>query len=218
VPPHKEEIRDLAFYLRGQLERNGVHTRLGTEVTADSVEAMKPDVVIVAAGGIPIVPEMPKARADRVMTAQEALSGSKPVGQEVIVIGGGLVGGETAEFLARKGKKVTLLEMTEGLGNDVGPGMLKVFLKRLKDAGVNVETRAKAIEIADEGVKCLRNEKPDFFSGATIVLAMGMKGNNKLVKELEGEGIAVSAVGDCVEPKTIAQAMESGFRVALEIT
>ena len=99
----------------------------------------------------------------------------------------------------------------------MGPSTLKVFLKRLKEAGVIVETRAKAIEITDEGVKCLRNEKPEFFSGATVVLAMGMKGNNKLVRELEGKGIAVYSVGDCVEPKTIAQAMESGFRQALEI-
>lgn len=218
VPPHKEEIRDLVFYLNGQLERENVQVQLGREMTADSVRAMKPDVVVLAAGGIPIVPEMAKVRVDGVVTALEVLSGSKPVGQEVIVIGGGLVGGETAGYLAERGKKVTLLEMTGSIGNDVGPSVLKVFVKRLKEAGVIVETRAKAIEITDGGVTCLRDDKLEFFRGATIVLAMGMTGNNRLVRELEGEGIAVSAVGDCVEPRTIAQAMESGFRVALEIT
>jgi NADH dehydrogenase FAD-containing subunit len=91
-------------------------------------------------------------------------------------------------------------------------------VKRLKEAGVIVETRTKAIEITDKGVTCLRDDKLEFFRGATIVLAMGMRGNSRLVRELEGKGMAVSAVGDCVEPRTIAQAMESGFRVALEIT
>jgi pyruvate/2-oxoglutarate dehydrogenase complex dihydrolipoamide dehydrogenase (E3) component len=218
VPPHKEEIRDLVFYLNGQLERENVQVQLGREMTADSVRAMKPDVVVLAAGGIPIVPEMAKVRVDGVVTALEVLSGSKPVGQEVIVIGGGLVGGETAGYLAERGKKVTLLEMTGSIGNDVGPSVLKVFVKRLKEAGVIVETRTKAIEITDKGVTCLRDDKLEFFRGATIVLAMGMRGNSRLVRELEGKGMAVSAVGDCVEPRTIAQAMESGFRVALEIT
>lgn len=217
VPPHKEEILDLVFYLKNQLKESGVDARLCTEVTAGFVEEFKPDAVILAVGAVPIIPEMSKARTDNVMTALEVLSGIKAVGQEVIVIGGGLVGGETAEFLARRGKKVTLLEMTDAIGNDVGPTIRKVFLRRVKEAGVIVETKTKAIEITKGGVHCVRNEKPEFYPGATIVLAMGMKANNELAKELEGKIAEVYSVGDCVEPKKIAQAIESGFRLGMRI-
>ncbi len=80
------------------------------------------------------------------------LSGSKEVGQEAIVIGGGMMGGETAEFLAKQGEKVTILEILESIGHDL-VAIRGIFLKWLTEAGVTMETRVRAVEITDKGVR-----------------------------------------------------------------
>lgn len=215
IPPHKEEVSHFTEYLARQAKKSDINVRLNTEVTTAFVKENRPDVVIIATGARPIVPDIPEVKSN-VVTALEVLSGSKEIGHDVIVIGGGMVGGETAEFLARQGKKVTILEMLESIGHDL-LATREVFLKRLAEAGVIMETEVRVVEITDKGVKCIRRGKPEFFPGDTVVVAIGMEPDNKLAEELEGEVDELLCVGDCVEPKRIAQATEAGFRAALSL-
>ncbi|MFC2001003.1 FAD-dependent oxidoreductase [Chloroflexota bacterium] len=216
IPPHKEEVRYFTEYLAGQARKSGVRIKLNTEVTASFVRENRPDVVVIATGARPVVPDIPVAPGSKVFTALEVLSESQAIGPVVIVLGGGMVGGETAEFLANQGKRVTILEMLDSIGQDL-VATREVFLKRLTEAGVKMETAVKAVEITDKGVKCIRGGKPEFFPGDTVVLATGMEPDNRLAGELEGEVTELYCAGDCLEPKRIAQATETAFRVALSL-
>lgn len=90
-------------------------------------------------------------------------------------------------------------------------------MNQLRQAGINMETRAKVVEITDKGVRSIRNEVSELFQGDTVVLAVGMRPNNNLAKELRGKVMALHVIGDCTEPRRIAEAIEEGFRVAREI-
>ena len=111
LPPYKEELANLVKYLSTQMERLGIKVKLEQQVDAVTVEKEKPDVVIIATGASPLVPDIPGATNENVVLATDVLKGHRQAGQNVIIVGGGMVGCETAEFLAVKGKKVRCLLM-----------------------------------------------------------------------------------------------------------
>src|SRR4030042_4033393 len=104
TPPYKQDHRGFLDYLCGQLEKLGVERKLGKRVTATMVAEHKPEVVIVATGAKPLTPRIPGVEQKGVITAWDVLQGHK-VGHRVLVIGGGMTGLETAEFLAGQGKE-----------------------------------------------------------------------------------------------------------------
>ena len=217
IPPFKAELANLRKYLIGQVERCGVRIKMGVEATASSLQEERPDAVIVATGADPITPEIPGVERENVVTAFDVLSGCADAGQNVIVLGGGMVGCETAELLASKGKKVTILEMLGRIGNDIGMTTRWVIIQRLREAGIKMETEAKASEITDKGVRVVRRGSSEFFDGDTVVLAVGVSSNKKLAQELEGMFADIHTIGDCVEPGRFGQAIEGGLRVAREL-
>ena len=217
TPPHKEEIGGLTRYLSCQVEKSGVEVKLGEEVNVGTIEASQPEVVIVATGARPILPDIPGVGASNVVTAIDVLTGSKDVGQTVIIIGGGLVGCETAEFLAEKGRQVTIVEMLERIGNDISIANRWVTLLRLKKAGISIETNTKVEEISDKGIVASCDGVSKSFESDTVVLAVGMRPNSELTRQLVGKLTAAYSIGDCVEPQRISQAIENGFQVAREI-
>ncbi len=103
--PHKQEINNLIAFLSHQTRKLGVSVQLSKEATPEDVVGERADEVIVATGGLPMIPEIPGLGGKNVVTAVEALTGEEEAGEEVVIIGGGMVGCETAEFLAGKGKK-----------------------------------------------------------------------------------------------------------------
>jgi NADPH-dependent 2,4-dienoyl-CoA reductase/sulfur reductase-like enzyme len=217
VPPGKDEINSLTAYLSGQVSKLGVKVNLGQEATAQAIERGKPDAVIVASGATPIIPDIPGVRGANVVTALEVLGGTRQVGERVVVIGGGMVGCETAELLAQQGKKVTVLEMLGRIGSDIGRTTRWVVLQRLGKAGVRTETKAKVEEITDKGVRAKRDGSSEFFEADSVVLAVGFQASQALAKGLEGKVAELHMIGDCTEPRRIAQAIESGLRVAREL-
>ena len=217
VPSYKWEVSNLTRYLETQLRKSGAKVRLGEEVSAKSIEEGKPEVVISATGATPIIPDLPGVAGKNVVSALEVLTGEKDVGRRVIVVGGGMVGCETADFLAEKGKEVTILEMLERVGADIGRTSRWVVLGRLRDAGIRMETKVNVVEITDKGVRASREGAAEFFEGDSVVLAVGLKPNKELTQKLEGKVAALYSMGDCVEVQRIAQAIEGGFRVAREI-
>jgi len=120
VPPFMQEMSLLAKHLAIQVEKVGVQVELGVEVTAELLDERKPDVLVVATGAVPVVPEdLPGIDNDKVVTAWDILAGHEAgLARKVVIIGGGLVGCETADFLAQTSDNkgvaatdVTLLEM-----------------------------------------------------------------------------------------------------------
>lgn len=216
VPPHKEAVAAFCKSLAGHLQRNGVEVKLGQEMTADAIVRLKPDSVVVATGATPIIPNFPGATAADLATAVEVLNG-KPVGENVVIVGGGMIGCETALYLADKGKKITIVEMLEDFGADIGNATKPVLRSRLDRAGVRIEVQAKVEEVTPRGVRAQRDGKSETFAGDTVVIAVGMKPQSQLAKELAGKVPELYSVGDCVQPKKIAGATADGARIGRDI-
>jgi pyruvate/2-oxoglutarate dehydrogenase complex dihydrolipoamide dehydrogenase (E3) component len=191
--------------------------KLNREVTPEIIERDQPDAVIVAAGASALIPDIPGVNGDNVVTALDVLTGNRETGERVIIIGGGLIGCETAEFLIEKGKEVTVLEMQRRIGNDIGASYRWVVMQRLRKAGVRMEAGAKAEEITTEGVRVSREGSTAFFEGDTVVLATGLKSNDGLSRALQGKVASLYAIGDCFEVNKIPQAVKGGFKAAREI-
>ncbi|MFC2002619.1 FAD-dependent oxidoreductase [Chloroflexota bacterium] len=217
VAPYKDEINCLTDYLTTQVSKAGVEVRLNSKVNAQSIEQSKPDVVIVATGSNPLIPDIPGVDRGNVVTALDVLTGKKQTGDRVVIVGGGMVGCEVAEFLAGEGKKVTVLEMQKRIGQGIIAITRWRVIQRLSEAGVSLETKTKAEEITESGVQANREGLPQLFPADTVVLATSMTPNKGLLQELEGRVPSVHAIGDCLEPRQIGEAMEEGFRLGAAI-
>ncbi len=216
--PYKGDIANFTGYLISQLDKTHVQVRAGTEATAEMVEEQRPDAVVVAAGASPVVPEaLPGVEGANVAGALDVISGLKQTGRRVVVIGGGMVGCETAELLAEKGKQVTILEMLDEIGSDMGISSKRAVTYRLKNAGVQMVTGAEAKEITRSGVKAAVNNAVQFFEADTVVIAVGFTSNTELAQKLQGKVKALYSIGDCVEPRKIVDAISDGARVGREI-
>jgi len=196
APPHKEEFASFTEYLIGQMKKVGVQVQLGHEATVHTIEDSKPDVVILAIGATTRIPDVPGAQGSNVATAEDALTGRRRIGEKVIILGGGLVGCETAEFLAQQGKRVVIVTSRGKVATDVGPTNKWVIRKRLAEAGISIENEAKIEEITDKGVRVSRGGQATFLEGDTVVLAQGFQLNSKLAEELEGKADSLHRTTD----------------------
>lgn len=220
LPPHKEEIRTLAGSLAIRAQKAGAEIRLNHEADPQTVAAGKPDVLVLAVGASPLVPSIPGVEAAHVVAAEDVLTGKKTVNGSVIVIGGGLVGCETAEFLAEKGgcvTTVTVIEMLDRMAATISPTYRPFFLARLKQMGVRMETRTTVEEITDKGVKVKRKGDPAFIEGDFVVLAVGLKSDPSLPEKFRSAAPEVFSIGDCAQPRMIKEAIEEGFAVGMKI-
>ena len=210
VPPYKDVITRLNEYYAVQIKKAGVLVKTGQEVTVDLVAEGKPDAVVVATGALPITLNIPGAKGKNVALATEVLLGKKQTGSWVIVVGGGMVGCETAEFLMKKGKKVTLVEMLDEIGADM-PVIPKALVQdRIATEGIDIETGARVEEITPTGIKATRGGKSVAFDGDSVVLAVGMKSVSGLAQQLKRVADDVRAIGDCVKPRKIVDAVAEG--------
>ncbi len=217
VPPHKEEWGFYIDYLATQVKKLGVEIRLNEEATPVSVAELKPDVVMVATGAEPLIPNIPGASCKTAVSPFDVLSGT-PVGRTVVIVGGGSTGCETAEFLHQQGRKVTILEMLPSIAADMGPKNRWVMIDRLAAAGIRMETSTAVTEITDKGVRTARHRKyVEFFEADTVVLAVGMKPVAGLAKALEGKAPEIRQIGDCVKPSNVRKAVEDGFLAATQV-
>lgn len=219
LPPHKDEIRVLSESLALRARLAGVEVHAGTEADPRSVAGERPDVIILAAGARPVVPRIPGVDAAHVVPAEDVLMGKETPRGSVVVIGGGLVGCETAEFLLERGsgvERVTVVEMLDTMAPQVSPTYRHFFLARLKTMGVLMETETTVEAITDRGVLVKRRGEEGFIEGDSIVLAVGLTTDPALVDSFKLIG-QIYAVGDCVKPRMIKEAIEEGFDVAMNI-
>lgn len=214
VPPHKKTLEKATLWLTRELEHEGVDVRLCTEATPDSVEREKPDGVILAAGASPIVPTI-CAGTDPI-TAWDVLAGTE-TGQKVLVLGGGLVGAETAEYLSQRGCRATIVEMLDELARDMEGTTRLLLLNRLADAGVSVRLSTKVIEICEGKVLACRNGEETWLAADTLVIALGSRADAEKRREWETRFPRLIAVGDCVDARKAKEAIHEGFWAGLRI-
>ena len=222
VPPFKDEIKELIEYYDRMLRKLGVDVKLGIEASLELVEEMNPDVVIVATGAIPLIPKIPGVDKKNVITAHDLLAGKVKVEDEkIVIVGGGLVGCETADYLIKQGiKKISIVEMLDDLGmmlEEVKGSNEKLLLRRLLVNGVKIYVKTKVEEIVDKGVIARRGDKRELIEADTIILAVGARPCNSLVEQLRNKVKELYVIGDCVEPRKIINATHEAREVATRI-
>ena len=215
IPNFKQDYKSLINFLTTQINKLGVAIELGKEATPELVQKVNPDVVFVATGSMPIIPDIPGIEKKMVVTAIDLLSGKRDAGELVVVVGGGLVGCETALYLAQKDKKLTIVEMLKSVMLDVYVANRMHLLELLADAGVVILTETSLSGITSRGVNIVNKygERSDL-KADTIVLAVGLKSDGWLLEALKDKVPEVYAIGDCIEPRKVMQAIWEGFRTA----
>lgn len=214
VPPYKSEIENVITYYESELRRLHVEVRLGTRADVLLLRRLKPQAIALATGAMPLAPDAMPAGGGRVVTAWDVLRGDARVVGPAVVVGGGMVGCETAEYLAERGLRVTILEMLPDIGADIPT--ISRYLIRQRLAGHDVKVACGAC------VKAIEETEVTLEGGvrvpaATVVLAVGARSNRSLAEDLAGEGLPVYPAGDCVQPGNLLQAIHQGFNIGLGI-
>jgi len=217
IPPHKEELNNIIDYYTYQMEILPVEVKLGEAFTPKKIEQVKPDVIVIATGAEELIPDIPGIAGKNVITAVDLLKGNASVLDNVVVIGGGLIGVETAEYLADQGKKVTVIEMLKSVATDVGPSTRWGLLSRLKKK-VGILTLNTVIEVR-EGAVVVRDQDGNEreISADTVVLAAGLKGQKDWADLFKQSGVELHIIGSCNEPGQIVEAVADAFAVACKL-
>ena len=217
VPPHKDHLPPLIEYLRKQLDKNQVEVKLGFQATVENVWRARPDAVVLATGTMSVQPDIRGICGVNVFTAREVLLGTD-VGEKVVVIGGGLVGCETAEYLAMKDKQITILEMLNEVATVMPLALRQLLVARLTKHKVAIHTRVECREVTHTGVRFVNRDKHELTIEAdAVVVAVGGKADTLLRDQLQDAPFKVILAGDCIQPRGIAEAMEEGFRAGLAV-
>lgn len=220
LPPHKEELGTLVEHLTYRAVKAGVEIRLNREVGPEAIKESNPEVLILALGASPFVPALPGIDDSRVVSFADVLTGQETVQGSVIIVGGGLVGCETGEFLLEKVQgvtSVTILEMLDRMAANISASYRPFFLARLRKMGIRMETQTQVEAITDKGVQVRRKGMPEFITGDAVVLAMGLKTNPEKIELFRGSAAEVYSIGDCLKPRMIKEALEEGFAVGTKI-
>lgn len=211
--PGKGKILWFQNYLITQINKQGVKAKLRTEVTAELIDRVKPDAVIIATGSVPIIPDIPGIQDEKTVTAVDVLSGKVSItNQKVVIAGGGMVGCETGEFLAERNNNVTIIEMLPSMAIDMELLHKKVLMDSLKDRGVTMLTERRLVEVRDKGIviQDCKSGKTETLKTDWLILALGMKPLTTLADALEDKISELHVIGDCVEPRKFMEAVYEG--------
>jgi 2-enoate reductase len=215
IPDFKHDYRSYIKYLTTQIEKLGVEIKLATEVTPELVRTMKPDVVFIATGGTPIIPEISGVGKGKVATAIDVLLGKKEVAKLVVIIGGGSIGCELALYLAQQGKQVTIVEILDTMACDMIALNRGHLLKLLRDNNVEMLASTTIQNITAKGVTIAdKDGKKSTLEADTIVIACGLEPNEALSETLQDKIPEVYTIGDCVEPRNVMHAVKEAYRRA----
>jgi NADPH-dependent 2,4-dienoyl-CoA reductase/sulfur reductase-like enzyme len=216
-PSYKERFLSVADYYAAEFEKlPNVEVRLGKEATPAALIEAKADAVIVATGGKPLVPPIKGVEEAIVTTAFAVLGGETKIeGAKVVVCGGNAVGCETAEFLAKKGNRVTLVEMLDRVGIDIEPVCMLALSGEMAACEVEILAGNKVVEIGKDGVTVVDKQgKSRTLPADRVVLALGVTSVNDLVPKLAGRVPALYTIGDAEKPAKIHDAIAAGYALA----
>ena len=231
-------LPELVQYFERELDRLNVTVRLGQEYTPELNETIKPDIVVVATGGVPASLKLPGIDSDKVLTTEELhrrvklplrLLGPQlmealtkiqlPVGKQVVVIGGGIFGCEVAEFLVKRGRKVTIVEETDQIGMEI-PYLQRILLVPwLREKGTPILTEVKYDKITREGLTIMdKKGVKQTLKANNIIVALPPRPNTGLFDALQGKGQKTFMIGDCKRgPGLIMNAIADGYKIGCSV-
>jgi 2,4-dienoyl-CoA reductase (NADPH2) len=246
APPGREEFNVLAADLANQIGLHDIQVRLNTVGDENLLAAEQPDHVIIATGSEPVRPPIKGADLSHVVQAWDVLKAKAFTGERVVIIGGGAVGVETALFLAEKGtpdgevikfllinraedpetlyelasrgsKQITLVEMIDRIGKDIGITTRWGMLQELQRLGVKTMGNSEALEIIPEGVNVKVDDHHMILEADTVVMAAGSTSFNPFQELIQKKTIPFSVVGDAAKVATAFEAVHQGYHAGRDV-
>lgn len=218
VAPTKQDIATAIKYYGTMCEKYGVDLRLNTEVDEALVREVAPDAVVLATGGVPLRPNIESLAESGAVDALDILDGIAYAGPRVLIVGGGMTGVETADYLAEANHDVTIIEMKPDIALDEATAPRFFLIPRLREYGVKWEVNATVKRFVDGGVVYEQGGEEKELSGFdTIILALGVRSNNPLEEMVRGLVDEVYVVGDAEKPAPANHATETGLAAALAL-
>lgn len=219
----KKRIGMYKEYLEYELGKSAVDVRLNTVVTPELVKELRPDVLIAAVGGHPIIPSI--KGIEKAVQIVDYYRDEPEVGENILVLGGGFAGVECAIGLALAGKKSTIVEMSDALASGPntpypGTGAMQIdaLWTNVKKNNVQVMLNTKCVEITDEGMICEDKDGNRIeLKADKVIAATGIAPNDATVDELRETVIDFEWIGDCNQPGLIRTAVRDGYDVALNL-
>lgn len=217
--PRKEEMKEAALWMGEQAMREGVEIRLNTPITKELIEEIKPEEVIVAIGASPMSLNIPGGNLTHVTNSHDVLAGRKAVNGNVVIIGGGLVGLEVAEYLHEKADEITVVEMLDEVAKDLGPLRKICVMENLYTSGIKTVTNAKCIEIKENAVVVERMGEIEEIPCDSVVVAIGARArSSEDIKEYcKQKNIPCHVVGDAVRARRALNAVAEANEAARNI-
>lgn len=213
IPPEKDGFIEFRDYLYGQMTQLGIKFEQQDIQSAEQLAQYKPDVVIVAVGATQLAPPFLVAKDAHVVMAEDVLTGKEKVGQTVVVIGGGLVGAETAKHLSTQDKDVHIVEMLDSIGKDYGATYVGHNMSFLANKGVINHINSK-VNSVEKGKVILDNGT---IEADSVVVAVGYQPNTQLEERLKEVYDNVYTIGDAKSPRRVLDAVSEGFEIANQI-
>ena len=219
TPEFKKQLRKLVDWYKIQLAKLNVDVRLNTEINPDSPELKKADHIIVAIGGKSLRPSIPGIDGDNVIDVIDHHLGVKEIkGNRVVVTGGGLSGCDVALELAMEGKEVTLVEMLNGIANDVNFFNKQALNYLLPSHGVKILTGHKVKEFLPNGVLVQTPEGDDMLIEAdAAITSFGMTPKKEQAEAIQAKYYDVRIIGDCAKPGRVGDAIRAAFFTTMNI-
>lgn len=218
LPPFKRDGSKVLEYYQNMIQKLHIRIRYCKEATKESVLVYEPNTVIYAAGATPLRPQsIPGINQAHVVTATDVLQNKAYIGEQVAVIGAGLVGCESAVVLANQGKKVTMIEMADHiLPEPVFVQNAMMLNQLLKHPNISFKTSTKLTSINGQSICVLSSEVEEEIPCDSVVLAMGFSSNTKLYQELEDK-VKVVNVGDSVQVRKVFDAVHEAYDAVLDL-
>jgi len=215
TPDFKHELRSMVDWWEGQLAELPVTVHLATRIHAGSPELVGADDIIVATGSLPLTPPIPGIDGPNVVDVLSVHQGT-PVGHRVLVAGGGLSGADLALELAHEGHDVTIVEMADDIAQDMLFLNKIPLVRQLAEGGVRVLARHTVTAIDAAGVTTVGPDGEVRVEADTVVAAFGVRPATGLADSLVGRP-GIRAVGDCVTPAKVGEAVNAGYLAALTL-
>jgi 2,4-dienoyl-CoA reductase-like NADH-dependent reductase (Old Yellow Enzyme family)/thioredoxin reductase len=218
LAPFKEEMAGILTYLINSLKNSPVTIHSGRQVSESDITACGPDVVFVSTGSRPSRPPIPGIEADFVVQARDLYLTGPPDGDRIVIIGGGDIGCETADWLAAAGKQISVVEIAPAVLARMKKIPKERLLKRLSEKGVRLYEDTQVISIEDKTVRLMKKNKEAFsLKTDLVVLGINAQPENSLFYALQDKVEKVVAVGDAAAPGNLGAALRNATEAALKI-
>jgi 2,4-dienoyl-CoA reductase (NADPH2) len=214
-PYGDDELWTCVEYQKVMCEKSGVEFHLGTEVTEELIQDEAPDSVVLATG--PVYASLPGDEPNKVVNILDVLSGKAVTGEKVVVWGNRKPGIGVALFLAKQGKKVTLVGKEKTAGFDINPSFKWRYMIYMRQNGIVAYNDCDIEELTDSGILVRTYDGYRMPIDCDTIVVSERGPNESLKKAIQSEGIELFVIGDALIPRNLSSAVHDGYRIGLRI-